>query len=405
MTETELAIRVNPAYLADLLQRVLGRSFDRLGEWDVQRLTGGFEVGSAIYRLQGTVVADGPPVSWSLILKVIRPDAQWDDPQGFRYWKREMLAYQSDLLYELPGQVTAPRCYEIQEQPDGSMWIWLEEIQDEQAHPWSLERYAQVARHLGQLNGAYLAGHPLPGETWITHDWMRNYLQHAAPMVEYIRQNPAHPIVQRMLPGISLPLTLAFWDERVRMLEALDGLPQTFCHRDAFGRNLFYRQGQVVAIDWGYAGVAPVGAELAPLIGAAFGLARFPSSQAKELDQACFEGYLEGLRQAGWEPDPRQVRMGYAITLPMRFILGATIGEALPGLLDAQTRGHWEEGLGKPSEEAGASDPGIVVYYQSIAIEALKLMGLGSILRVIGRTVTYAVRLAAKRRGKTAQAA
>jgi len=208
-----------------------------------------------------------------------------------------------------------------------------------------------------------------------------------------------------MLPGIALPLTLACWEERARMLRVLDELPQTFCHQDAFGRNLFYRREQVVALDWSYSGIAPVGAELAPLIGAAFGLARFPSSQAKELDQACFGGYLEGLRQAGWEPDLWQVRVGYTLTMFLRYTLGATIGEMLPGLLDEKTHLHWVEGVGTSEEKAGESDAGIVDYYQSIAMEALKLLGLGSMMRVIGHTARYAMRLAGKRRINTAKIA
>jgi hypothetical protein len=340
-----------------------------------------------------------------LILKIIRPEAQFDDPQGYRYWKREILAYQSGLLQGLPGQVTAPTCYDIDEKSDGSVWVWLEDIKDEQEHPWSIERYARVARHLGQFNGAYLVSHSLPGETWITRGWLRKYLDHAAPMVEFILQNPGHPTVQLMLPGISLLMTLALWKEHTRMLRVLDELPQVFCHQDAFGRNLFYRDQQVIAIDWGYAGIAPVGTELAALIGVAFGLARFPSSQAKELDQACFEGYLEGLRQSGWDPDLRQVRVGYTFTMLLRYVLGATIGEALPGLLDEKTHGHWVEGLDTSEEKAGESEPGIVAYYQAISMEALKLLGLGSMTRVIGNMAGYAIRLAGKRRRDTARIA
>ena len=276
----------------------------------------------------------------------------------------------------------------------------LANVQDDLEHPWSVEQYARVARQLGQFNGAYLVGHTLPDESWITRDWLRKYLRHAAPMVDFILHNPAHPIVQRMLPGITLPLTLALWEEHTRMLRVLDELPQTFCHQDAFGRNLFCRGERVTAIDWGYSGIAPVGAELAPLIGVAFGLAGFPSSQARELDQACFAGYLEGLRQAGWGPDPRQVRLGYTLTLLLRYILGATIGEALPGLLDEKTRLHWLEGIGTPPERAGESDPGVVAYYQSTAMEALRLLGIGSMMRVVGHMARYALRLAGKRRGK-----
>jgi hypothetical protein len=382
----------------------MGNHSMQIREWSAQRLQGGLEFGSSIYRLQGMVAVEGEVRSWSLILKIIRPEGEFDNPQGYRYWKREILAYQSDLLQNLPGQVTAPSCYGIEEKSDGSIWLWLEDMKDEQEHPWSIERYRQVARQLGQFNGAYLVGHALPSQAWITHDWLRKYLDHAAPMVEFILQNPGHPTVQIMLPGITLPMTLAMWKEHPHMLRVLEKLPQAFCHQDAFGRNLFCRGEQVIAIDWGYAGIAPVGTELAALIGAAFGLARFPSSQARELDQACFDGYLEGLRQAGWQPDPRQVRLGYTLTMLLRYVLGATIGEALPGLLDEMTRNHWVEGLGTSEEKAGESEPGIVAYYQSITVEALKLLGPWFMLRFIVRTAGYAIRLTGKGRRGTATA-
>ena len=394
---------INPQYLTSLVGQALGEPSVQLGEWGIERLKGGLEFGSNIFRLAGMAEIGGNEQRWSLILKTILPEAEFDDPTSYRYWKRETLAFQSGLLYDLPGQVTAPRCYDVRENPDGSIWICMEEVKDEQEIPWSIERYAQVARHLGEFNGAYLVDCPLPTETWLTHDWLRKYVEHAAPMIEFIRQNPAHLIVQQMLPGISLPLTLAFWDEHPHMLKALDGLPQTFCHQDAFRRNLFYRAGQLIAIDWSFAGLAPVGAELAALIGAAFGLGNFPSSQAKELDQACFEGYLEGLRQAGWQPDPRQIRLGYSVTVVLRYVLGATVGELLPGLLNQATREHWAEGLGVTEEKAAESDAGIVAYYTSVSLEALKLLGLGSLLRVVAHVPSHALRLGRKRSARPAR--
>ena len=394
----ENTIPVDRTDLEKILQLALGGKVQQKDEWKTAPLQGGLEFGSAIYRLQGVAEAVQGPQAWSLVLKAIQPDPQYSDPQGYRYWKREAEAYRSGLLQELPGPVTAPFCYDVCQRPDGSVWMWLEDIRDDLGSPWTVEHYGLVARWLGQFNGAYLAGQPLPGDAWVTHDWLRKYLEHAAPMLDFIRENPAHPVVQKMFPGFTLALTLAMWEEHTRMLKVLDGLPQTFCHQDAFGRNLFIRGAQVVAIDWGYAGIAPVGAELAPLIGVAFGLAGVPSSQAHNLDRVCFEGYLQGLSEAGWTPDPRQVRMGYAFTVFLRYVLGATIGEMLPGILDEKTRLHWAEGIGTSSDKVGESDAGIVNYYQSIAMEALKLMGLGCMGRVLGRAVRYSISLGRKRR-------
>ncbi len=376
-----------------LLRQALGDPAAQAGAWELQRLTGGLEFTSSIYRLKGQAQSGGSARPWSAILKAIQPEANSNDPQGYRYWKREALAYQSALFQGLSGPVTAPRCYSIRENPDGSVWMWLEDVRDEMSHPWTLDTYARAARLLGQFNGASLAGRPLPEQAWPCEHWLHKYLEHAAPMVQFVRQNPKDPVVRGLLPGSTLPLTLAMWEERGAILKALDALPQTFCHQDAFERNLFLRSGQLVAIDWGYAGLAPVGAELAPLIGVAFGLGGFPTAQAKELDRACFTSYLEGLGQAGWTPNPRQVRMGYTFTVLLRYVMGATVGELLPGLLNDKTRGHWVEGMGVTPEQVDKTDAGIAGYYQAIAQEALKLLGPVRLARIFLRMMVTTVRI------------
>ncbi len=393
-----VTIPVDSLYLEKVVQRAFDDPALQLRNWTAESLQGGLELGSAVYRLQGMAESASASQPWSLILKAIRTDPQSDDPRGYRYWRREPEAYQSGSLYRMPAPVTAPRCYDVCQAADGSIWLWLEDVREDGPAEWSLERYAAVARGLGRFNGAFLAKRFTFSETWAAQDWLRKYVEHAAPMVSFICQNPSHPAVQGMFPGSTLPLSLALWDERRRMFEALERLPNCFCHQDAFRRNLFCRGSELVAIDWGYAGCAPVGAELAPLIGVAFELAGFPSSRARSLDQACFDAYLQGLADAGWEVNPRQVRLGYTLTVLLRYIVGATIGELLPALLDEAIRQHWADGIGTTTEKAGEIDPGIGVYYQSVAMEAMKLLGPVFIVRLLARTVGYSVRLGLARK-------
>ncbi len=69
---------------------------------------------------------------------------------------------------------------------------------------------------------------------------------------------------------------------------------------------------QTVLIDWAFLDTGPLGAELASpvCVGLLFGIGEW--TQARELDETEFAGYLEGLRDAGWEGDPRTVRLGYS---------------------------------------------------------------------------------------------
>ncbi len=121
-----------------------------------------------------------------MVLKVLSLTSEGSTPATSSethvlYWKREALVYQSDLLDDLPGGVRGPRCYAITEQPDGSVWLWLEEVKEIYGPRWPLEQYARAAHHLGHMNGAYLAGRPLPSYPWLVRTGSpRGLLEHCS---------------------------------------------------------------------------------------------------------------------------------------------------------------------------------------------------------------------------------
>jgi hypothetical protein len=369
---------IDRIYLTDLVQKALDQPALQITDWKAITLHGGLEAGSTVFRFQGQARDAGESIPWSLILKSVKSTEKAREPDGIWYWKREALAYQSGMLHHLPGgNVTAPACYSVEEQPDGSLWLWLEDVEDDIGSPWPIEQYAVAARHLGQFNGAYLTEQAIPSSPWVTHNWLRMYVEHAAPMVEFIHKNPNHPIVMHMLPGDSLALVLAVWDGHEHILDVLENLPQVFCHQDAFKRNLFARDGRTIAIDWGYMGNAPVGAELVALVAGSIGFFEIPVERIMEMDRLCFEGYLQGLRDVGWHDDPKLVRTGYAVTLMLRYPVGASVGEMLPWLLDEEARSKVETAFeNKSAAELEQTDPALVAYYQGMLPEALKLLGM-----------------------------
>ena len=378
---------IDRSHLNDIVQKALDRPKAEVLDWKIHPIHGGMEWESSVLRLQGIVKDAGETLPWSMILKIVRAGEKSDQPGGIWYWKREALAYQSGLLQRLPGgNLLAPTCYEVQERPDGSMWLWMEDIKDDVHNPWPVEQYAAAARALGQFNGAYLSGQSIPAEPWIPHNWLRMYVEHAAPMAEFIRKDPHHPVVQHMFPGDVVAQVLAIWDEHEHILQLLESLPQVFCHQDAFRRNLFARGGKTIAIDWGYLGNAPVGAELVALVAASLGFFEIPPDRVRELDSMCFEGYLQGLRDAGWTGDPRLVRAGYAVTLMLRYPIGGNVGELLPTFLDQERRKRLEEAFeNKSADQLEQSDPAILAYYEGMLPEGLKLLGLGRMLGLVSR--------------------
>lgn len=389
---------IDPGHLTALVQQSLERPALQLTEWSVQQLHSGMEWDSAVFRVHGEAEDAGKAVAWSLILKTVKPAADANDPAGVHYWKREVLAYQSGSLHRLPGgNVTAPACYQVDERPNGSIWLWLEDVKEDVDSPWSIDQYAAAARHLGQFSGAYLMGHPLPTEPWIARQWLRKYVENAAPMIDFLRANPHHSLAVGLYRYDGLAQILALWDDHRPILDTLDGLPQVLCHQDAFRGNLFARGGKTVLIDWSYLGTAPVGAELVALVLGSVGMFQLPPNQLPELDQRCFESYLLGLRDAGWSGDRKLVRMGYTTTAMMRYTIGGSVGDALPRLLDQQSRSKLETTFEKSAQELGATDPAIIAYYQQLLLQTLRLLGPRRTGSFMGRFLAHLIRARVKR--------
>jgi hypothetical protein len=396
--DLELHPSIDPDQLTTVIRTVLNDPQAEVVNVSVEALHGGLQLGSAVYCLQGTAATQGQVREWKLALKCAQAIPKNSDPGGYTYWRREAQIYQSGILDDLPHGLAAPRCYAVRQEAGDSMQLWLEWIEDESVSPWQLEQFAWAASQLGEFSGAYLNGKSNPQRDFLPHDWLERYLENAAEMIAFIKANPHHPMVAASLPGIALAMTLALWDEREYYLRILRRLPQTFCHQDAFRRNLFIQDGRLIAVDWGFAGIAPLGAELAPLIGGAFNLGGFPSSQAAELDRACFASYLEGLQSAGWRGDEKLLRLGLCTTLLLRYVLAATIGEGFALLLDPEKHDWWLENVGQSSEDAGMGDAGQVTYYQSVASEALRLLGLRRLLSFCVRTAAWWIKLSGVRR-------
>jgi len=344
---------IDTAMLTPLVRQALGSGTVEVVDWDTEQIYAG-GTRARIYRYSGEAREGGKTVPWSLILKVERPQADLDDPSHPQYWKREALAYQSGLLDDLLGELTAPRCLAVVEQPEGDVWLWLEEVADDIGSNWPLEHYGLVARHLGQFNGAYLAGRPIPSQSWLSRGWLRSWLSPVAEVIDQLPSALEQPLGRRWLPGNDCEALMHLWNTREVFLKVLDRLPQTLCHRDAFRRNLFARGGEdggyeTVTIDWADLGPGPVGEEIVPLVLGTLRFLDLELAQARPLDHIVFEGYLDGLRDAGWRGDPREVRLGFTAGA-IRYVLGP-ISDFLTLLRDEEQYAFWERALGRPMEE------------------------------------------------------
>lgn len=344
--------------------------------WSWRPLTGGFGDGTGIWHLAGSARAGRARQPWALVLKSLPNGAgapAWDDP------RREAYAYRSGLLATLPGGLTAPRCYAVEDRPDGAAWLWLEDIASDPA-PWSDEQFARAAECLGRFNGAWLAGAPLSSAPWMSRGRLRHSVEASGPAVADLPRlagDAANILVRRIYPPSQIAAITRLWDEHERFLAALDRLPRTFCHLDAFPRNLLGEPGSAtarwpVAVDWAYTGIGAVGEELAPLV---LMPVLLEGRVARRLDAVCFAAYLEGLRAAGWTGDPALVRLGFTVAAALRYPVG-TLWSFLPFIADPASHAGFARSMGRPMAETVVAYAAYWRFQNELAEEARSLLPL-----------------------------
>ena len=319
---------VNSSTLVPLVQQSLDSQSVELLDWNIQRIHGG--TFGKVYRFRGSGRTQEGTLPWSLVLKVVHnaKPAPIDrtDPASVRYWKREPLAYQSGFMTDLPGNLMAPRCFDIVEPAADECWLWLEDVAEEKNATWSSDRYGLAARHLGQFNGEYGQYRPLPSGPWLGQNLLRAQAKEVRPGIEQLPRSLHHPMVQRFFPTDVAKDILQLWADQEMFLHAIERLPQTVCHRDAFRRNLFARQHpngveQTVAIDWEDVARGPVGEDLVSLIVLSLVTFEIELTGSQAFEAYLFECYLEGLHDSGWRGDPQVVRLGYTAAC-LRYGLG-----------------------------------------------------------------------------------
>jgi hypothetical protein len=124
---------------------------------------------------------------------------------------------------------------------------------------------------------------------------------------------------------------------------------------DVFSRNVFTRGNpadpdDVILIDWSFAGIASIGEELAPLVGASAWFMDLPPDTFGVTQDIVLDAYIVGLCDAGWRGDPDDIRRGSEIAMVLRYGLGA-IRVALAVLRGEWPRTDVEQIVGHPFEE------------------------------------------------------
>ncbi|WP_068775034.1 phosphotransferase [Paenibacillus sp. FJAT-26967] len=299
---------------------------------------------SGIYCLHGTAkLANNENKSWSVIVKVIKPDsAEKNFAEHHNYWRREAHVFNSGILNELPDSIKVARCFWVEELPDETIWIWMEHIQGE--HADTVEHFSFIAGQLGRFNAAYLTGiNTLPKYDWLCSAWLKSWTTASRLFA---------PHVDTDVEGLSddhYPTIWAWYQKLIRKLdftiESLQRLPRVLAHQDLSQKNMFLTAkgnstSQLVLIDWQFLSISGIGEDLGKLFGVNMSLGIIQPNQYDEFQRSLYTSYLEGLRSAGWQGDEKLMRYGFYLSTALRSVWEVPQYFSILAQLDAAPQNH-----------------------------------------------------------------
>lgn len=320
-------VRLVRSYLGNDQLQLSGITWAPVSHAVVNSATGG------LYRVSGEAAAAGQTQPWSLILKVILASPKSpDDPAHWNYWKREALAYQSEIPYALAPALTAPRLAGVLTVAD-ALYVFMEDVQ---AEALTLAEDAALAERLGQWGALPLRA------PWLSPAYLRGILRTGAMIMQMVDEAGVwdFPHIAREFPPSLVGRVRLLLRSAGPLLDRLDAMPRVLCHCDAHRGNVLRRGGDFVLLDWSTVGLGAPGEDVGHLFSSNLLVGAVAPARAGEVAEALVAGYHRGLAAGGLCSTEQDVQTGFTITVALR-----SFGFALPLILRAGSDPHNQQAV------------------------------------------------------------
>ncbi len=232
-------------------------------------------------------------------------------PDDHLYWCREAMFYQSEVS-RLHTRLFRPVHCLAQAETAGGIALELEWLAGAPGVAWSESDYEDAAFALGDWQRTLGR---CPDEAWVCRNWLGGYL--AARMDSYASiQDARRWRAFGHFTHKEQALVLRLLNVQDALLASLRKLPQVVAHNDFWPPNLFMLDRQVVAIDWGFAGSAPVGGDIGTLLFDAVFDAFVAPDDVRAMLRRLEHAYTHGL---GWQ-DSAELRFALLAGLVVKYL-------------------------------------------------------------------------------------
>jgi hypothetical protein len=342
-----------PHALRDAVRALLADPFAQVIDFRTAPLAegAGNPTSAGLWRATGFAHSGTDIIEWSLVVKAVTlpPDTRLDhdDARFLNYWRREIEAFRSPLMQDLPSGLQTPAYYGDVDLDlnDKHALLFMEDLGSIDRASWDVDAYVFAARAFAAWQRPFVSRVPLPAEWWLADDVARRWVGITQSYYEQLvalaasGYEPLAALNRKTCDPAMRPLLRTIYEPE-SLLVPLDHLPHVLCHNDANIDNLVIRQTpsgkELVMFDIQWTGTAGVGTELGQF------LCHVPmeaEGQTREqIEARIIDAYADELNAEGAVVTRQQVEFGYSASAAIRqfhFAL-ALLAEGLADLIDSE---------------------------------------------------------------------
>ncbi len=305
----------------DVRHRAVGHRIENMTTCALDRFTGSRSDGSTWSVIAKTL----QPASAHPVFECIPPEQRPSVLEDLD-WTDEPRLYRSRLGAELPHPLRMPLIHGIDVGPELTT-IWMEDVDDR--GDWDGERYRRTAGALGRLGGAWQADDAFGRFELDRRDIGRLFFGKVCHLDLVVQADDTFwtmPIVADTVDRNHRHDLFELAEQMPTMIGRLGALPEGVCHGDATPDN--FREpgdGSIVAIDWAFGHVGPLGGDLGQLLVGRVESGAASTDDIETIATTILDAYVGGLHDGGRAVPRPQIELAYATYLAIRSVFSALL--------------------------------------------------------------------------------